>query len=451
MSTFKSSNPITHRLSLMRGKWMEKVKPQTKAVIWRVELDEVRMVQAFVAVEASEHGELPVYFLDFSVPFQSYDQYGQALVDYWLNRWGNEEARKKLIEADALPQWNTEPFQERTSDDGLADFLNCMSSFAEQIKGIKGRLMLCLVPSHCDDKKGLAKWMSAAIARIPDNLGILLHDMIGNPLFEELSKLEGVVTLQAQLNMHGAMKEIVSAGDPNDPGVKFNLCVLNIGEALNNGDEAGVHHWGKAAVEIGKALKSNALESTGWVVYGTSMYQLKKFDESLKMYTSAQVIAETGRNTGDVTCAAVLLQALSMKGAAFYLIKKQEEAAKHYEMMAIEAGKQGNYMMECEGYRLLAQMPPKTFDDEERIQFLQKAFFAGLKLHPETQKYSSLHLVCVHLVDLAAKKKNFELHAKVDSHARSVWGEQWRDLEKDKGTVPMISETQKSMPHVASV
>jgi tetratricopeptide (TPR) repeat protein len=451
MSTFKNSNPITHRLSLMRGKWMEKVKPQTKAAVWRVELDEVRMVQAFVAVEASEHGELPVYFLDFEVPFQSFDQYGQALVDHWLNRWGNAEARKKLIEADALPQWDAEPFQEKKGDDSLADFLKCMRSFAEQIKGIKGRLMLCLMPSHCDDKKGLAKWMSAAIARIPDNLGILLHDMIGNPIFEELSKLEGVVTLQAQLNMHGAIKEIVSAGDPNDPGVKFNLCVLNIGEALNKGDEAGVHHWGKVAVDIGKTLKSNPLESTGWVVYGTAMYQLKKFQESIKMYASAQEIAETGKNAGDPTCAAVLLQALSMKAAAYLLLKEYDDAAQHYEMMAIEAGLQGNSMMECEGYRLLAGMPPKSFSDDERIQLLQKAFDAGLKLHPETQRFSSLHLVCVHLVDLSTKKKNHELRAKVDSHARSLWGEQWRDLENDKGTVPMISETQKSIPHVASV
>jgi hypothetical protein len=123
MSTFKNSNPITHRLSLMRGKWMEKVKPQTKAVVWRVELDEVRMVQAFVAVEASEHGELPVYFLDFEVPFQSFDQYGQALVDHWLNRWGNAEARKKLIEADALPQWDAVLCRTNQGNKGTIDVM----------------------------------------------------------------------------------------------------------------------------------------------------------------------------------------------------------------------------------------------------------------------------------------------------------------------------------------
>lgn len=435
----------------MRGKWMEKVKPQTKAVIWRVELDEVRMVQAFVAVEASEHGELPMFFLDFSVPFQTYNDYGRSLIDHWLARWENEEARKKLSDTGALPQWDAEPFKQAVKGHGPEDFLTCMSSFAKEIKGMSGRLVLCLMPPHCDDKKGLVKWIEAAVARVPDNLCILLYDLIENSLFEEIGKTGNIVSLHAHLNMQGAMREIVSAGDPNEPGVKFNLAVLNIGEALNKGDEAAVHDWGKAAVDIGRTLKSNPLESTGWVVYGTAMYQLKKFRESLNMYSSAQEIAATGKNAGDPTCAAVLLQVLSMKAASYLLLREYEEAAEHYQMMVIEAGLQGNHMMECEGYRLLAGMPPKAFDDEERIQFLQKAFDAGLKLHPETQKFSSLHLVCVHLVDLSAKKKNHELRAKVDSHARSLWGEQWRDLENDKGTVPMISEIQKSMPYATSV
>ncbi|MFM2375893.1 MAG: hypothetical protein RLZZ165_990 [Bacteroidota bacterium] len=451
MSNLNASNPIVHRLSLMRDKWMEGVSPDTKAVIWHVEPDEARMVQALVAVEASAQGELPWYFLDFAVPFHSYAQYGPALVEQWLNRWENEEARKTVAESDALPQWDGEPFQQRVNVDGPAGFLDCMSSFAGRIQGRTGRLVLYLMPPHSDDRKGLARWMQAAVDLLPDNLCILLYDVAGNPLFEEIRKKKGVITLQARLDMQGAMREVAEAGDPNDPGVRFNLAVLNATEALGKGDEAGVHHWGKAAVEAGKASKSSALESAGWLVYGTSMYQLRKFEASLEMYTSAQEIAETGKNAGDAACSAILLQALSMKAAAYLLLKKHADAAKHYERMAVEAGHQGNPMMECEGYRLLAGMPPKSFDNNERIRFLQKAFEAGLKLPPETQRFSSLHAVCIHLLDLAAKMKHHELQAMVDSHARSLWGVQWRDLENDKGTVPMISETPYPIPHAASV
>lgn len=435
----------------MRKLWNEKVGPDAEAVIWELELDEVRMVEAFTVIEASEHGKIPSFFLDFKVPFLNHDQYGQALLNDWFERWENEEARKPLIDAGLLPDWEGDNFKGLPPEDSRLVFLACMASFAATIHGIRGRLFLNLMPSSCQDAISFKQWITDCVDRLPPNLGIMVYDLMQNRLFDDLSERDGVISLCPQLNMQGALREIASAGDPSEPGVKFNICILNIGEALGKGDEESVHQWGKEAVKIGNGFGILSLQATGLVVYATALFQLKLFEEALELLKDAEKVAIEGKAMEDMTCKAILLQVYSMKASVYVFTKKYVDAVRCYELMVKEAEKQKNNMLGVEGYRLMAEMPLNSLSKVDRMTLLQLGYELGLKIPAETQKYSSMLLICIRLYKYAEEFKNELLRDKVDDHAQAIWGSEWLSLESDLQTEPMIKEISNPINYAAGV
>jgi hypothetical protein len=443
MAQFKTTNAVTHRLAGMRMKWMSSLHEDTKAVVWKVELDEVRMIEAFTALEASEHGVLPMYFLDFQVPFEGKDQYAKALREDWLERWADEDSMKKVESAGKLPDWDSSPFKWTQPDQELETFLECMASFSESIPDGSGRLILNLMPAWSHDQIALAEWMGECIEKLPKNLCLLLFDVKGQECFPELLKQTGVIPIKADLNMKGAMREIAASGDPNQPGIRFNVAILNLTDALQADDEAGVHKWGKEARKIGKEIGTESLEATGAIAYGTALYQMKMPRKALAEYKFAEALARKGHEKGDITCAAILLQVLSMTGAAHLLDKDDKKTVLAYEMLIKEAGKQRAHLMEVEGCRLLAELPIRSLRSEDQFQYLRQGFDAGRKIPSETQRYSSMLPVCLSLHRLAEKRGDDDTLNQVNSHAETIWGKDWKQIEVNSETEPILNSSPK--------
>lgn len=428
MSVFKEENAITYRIAQMQVQWEAVVAKETQLIRWLVKKDEVRMVKAFHMLEASEHGKLPALFLNFELPFEDIDTYGKDLVDSWTALWNDEKSRNEVAHANVLPNWDDTAYRSVATKNSAWSFMHCMSSFATAIDP-KTVLILNIMPHAYMGDPEFVAWTEKCLKSLPSNLKLVVVDLKERQKFDNIPSYINQVTIEPNLDMQAAMKEIVSSGDTNNPAVGVNLCLLNIGEALNEKDKKQIHHWGKEGVKIAKETGLPSIEATVLIAYGSALYQLKKFDDALELFKKAEETSMEGLNT-DPTAATLLLQSYNIQASTYLYKKKYTIAQEYYIKTATEAQSQKNPMMQVEAYRQAAYCAVKDGEKEEAYTLLQEAYTEGRKMEIEAQKYSSMLLISVKLYEYAGNNRNDDLEKDIAQYATNMWGEHWQNISQ---------------------
>ncbi|WP_289040557.1 tetratricopeptide repeat protein [uncultured Zobellia sp.] len=433
MAAFKEENAITYRIEKMRKQWSKSVQNDTQLIKWSVNQDEVRMVQAFSLLEGSENGKLPEFFLNFQVPFSNKESYAKDLTEFWLQLWNSTEARKEVESRNVLPDWDDAPFKNITEKDNIPIFLKCMSSFTRAIFK-RQVLVLNIMPLAYDRNPEFREWVFECAKAIPENLRLMIYDVADFPIFEKIPREIDHVTISPDLEMGKAMREMLTAGSGagSQSALDINVCLFNMADALKDKDVSGVHHWGKEAVKIGKKLKNKSLEATAYLAYGSGLFQLRKTDDAIQQYEAAEKISKQGIEEQDVTAPTLLLQSYNFLASLYYYKKKREKAAAYYKKTAEAALDQNNLMVYLESSRLGAEMMRKTGERKKAFSWLKKAYENGQHLPVETQKFSSMLLLCQTLEDFAEDYNEKKLTGEIDKHASKIWGNDWRELAKGK-------------------
>ncbi len=429
MSTFKEENAITYRLAKMQKKWIQFICKKAKVIRWLVDKDEARMVKAFAVTEASEHGKIEDLFINFETPFIDPKLYGKTLANDFVTLWNSKEAREEVAHANVLPQWDDTPYQEIQEKDSHLSFLQCMSSFADAIDD-KTNIVLFLSPSELNNGATFANWVLDAAESLPSNLKIMVCDLKEKPHFKNFEESKTHITLEADLDMRGAIRELITAGDTNNPAIGVNLCILNLTEASGKKDIKAIHHWGKEGIRLAKETGFASIHATVLLAYGSAFYQLKKFDLALDLYHKAEIISLEGLSTEDTVSATLLIQAYHFQAATYLYTKKKEKAFDYYQKTATEAFSQKNTLLYLEASRQAAYIAKKRYEDEQAYTILKDTYSEGKKLAPHTSKFSSMLLICVGLHAYADDFGNDILKNEVSSYATTIWGEHWQDLSE---------------------
>lgn len=431
MSTFKEENAITYRIAQMQKQWADSVTPQTQLVRWVVKKDEVRMVKAFSILEASEHGKLTELFLNFEQPFHGVEDYGKDLVDSWITLWNDQKARDEVAHANVLPDWDDTPFHNVQKENSVWTFMNCMSSFATAI-GPKTVLILNVMPQAYTGSQEFAEWVKKCLKSLPSNLKLMVVDLESRQKFKDIPKYINETILIPDLKMNEAIKEIVSSGDTSDPAVGVNLCLLNMAEATNNGDEKQIEHWGNEGIKVAKETKLKSIEATILIAHGSALYQLKKFDKAMNLFQKAEDTSIEGISEQDPSAPILLLQSYNIQASTYLYKKKYEKAQEYFIKTAVEAKSQNNTLMQIEACRQAAYAAEKDYKKDEAYTLLQEAFAEGKKIEQTAQKFSSMLLICIKLHKYADDNRNEELAIAIEEYATQIWGEQWQDISQEE-------------------
>lgn len=431
MNPFNEENPISYRITQMQAQWNDSVTKDTRLVRWLAERDELQMVEGFHKLEASPHGSLPELFINFDQPFTTFDTYGKELTDCWIGLWNHEEIREEALESTGLPDWDDTPYRSVATANSALTFLQCMASFANAIHS-ETVLALGLMPKGYINDPGFVRWIKKCLENLPPNLKIVVTDLKERQNFKDLTETLGQVTLEPNLNMHEALKEIISSQeDTNNPMVAVNLCLVHIAEAAKDKDKKQIHHWGKQAMEAARETHLKSMEATVLLAYGCALYQLKKFDQTLELFKKAEQASIEGLET-DPSAAILLLQAYNMQAAAYFYKRKYTKAQEYYTKAAAEAKAQKNTITHLEASRQAAYCAAKNSDSKEACALLQEAYTEGCTLDVETQKASSMLLICVKLHHYAAYNQDEALTTDIEAHASGIWGENWKDISREK-------------------
>lgn len=439
----QENNAITHRITQMQTKWSRKVKDDTKLVRWLIDENEYRMLEAFVLIEAGEHGVLSELFYSFTLPFEDSKEapFALKLKEGWIDTWNNPEYRDEVPEG-FLPNWNSNLYENTNVKDKEQEFIDCMSSFVQSISN-STKLVMVLLPQNLRQLgKQWSNWVLSMTEKLPDNLRIMVVDYKDSNAFNHIPNYVKQVSIEANLRMFQAMKEIVaSSGDSNEPGVAVNTCILNIFEELQKKNTRGVELWGNKGIQVAQEVKSKSLEVTVLIAYGSAFFQLKKFDDALEKYEKAITVCLEGVSQEDTVCENLLVQAYNFTAATYHIKRKKTKAIEYYIKTAEVAQSYNVYPTYIECTRLASELLFKQFNGNEAYKLLRSCIEAVKDLDKTMLRYTTFYLVCGKLYDKHYKNNEQQEAKEIESLAMTIWGKNWQELKPKEMIQPIETVT----------
>lgn len=441
----QENNAITHRITQLQTKWYRKVKEDTKLVRWLIEENEYRMLEAFVLLESGEHGVLSEFFFPFTIPFfdNKEESFALNLKNAWIDTWNNKQYRDEVPKK-LLPQWQSQPYENTTVKNREQEFLECMSSFAQAISN-NARLVLVLLPQNLKQLgKQWGNWVLSLTEKLPDNLQIMVVDYKDSKAFRYIPNEVKEVSIEANLKMFQAMKEIVaSSGDAHEPGIAINTCLLNIFEELQKENIRGVELWGNKGIEVAKEAASKSLEATVLITYGSAYFQLKKYDKALVKFKNALTACYDGIAQDDTVCESLLIQGYNFTAATYHVKRNKSEAIEYYLKTAETAKSYQVYPTYIQSIRLASELSVKQFNSKEAYKLLNNCFETVKELDKTMLRYTTFFLVCEKLYDKYHVNNEKDAAITVENLAKSIWGEHWKKPKPEEMIQPvsMITNT----------
>lgn len=420
-------NPIAQRISRLQRKWIETVpgRPEARIVRWKLKEEESKLFDGFCKLESTPHGALHEVVVVMFTPFKDGDAYAAALVADWSAQFEKERG--------SIPgfDWECKGFEERASLAGCADgiLLEMLASFQQAMLPAGRELVVGLVPLQMDDSKAMEKWLACILAMgLPEKCRLMLLDYQGSPRFERFFKdhPKEALTLEVNLDLAGAIDQLVRAGDPNAPDVQFRTCMAEMSKAVNQGSEAGLDKWGARLLETSQKSGIRSMFASAHLIYAGMLFHFKNDKRIHELLEAGHRIAKQGLSSNDPAFPPVYSQICAFTAANHQLNKRNKDAVRWYLEQAVF----------CVGNGFVPQAVPayaqalELLRDSDRTGFeaqLQKAIDLGPGLTDADLQVSNYVYLADDYCAIAAKKREWQPMAEtLDARMRAVFGQEWR-------------------------
>lgn len=432
MAINPNSNAITHRLELLRQHY-ETFKKNKNAILyhWQSEPSEYRMIDAFYYVESSNEAVFEDIFLPFASPFKDPFQYTQALLEefaYILEK-GQIQLTEKNIQI---------PFRLPLRLQDTKPLFQYFKQFVDCFPDLRGNFVLYLKPSKIEDLKAWEEWL---IQVLKYDLFSKIRLMIARaPEESTLSKLKEVfpkkiMSISPELDMEGAMQQMSSAGQPQDPGVQFRKAFVEMGIAARKGNLQKARKWGDRALNI-------AQQQVGWEQMETGIYTAlasylmeKKStrEEAIQLYQKAYLTAKRAHAVDLPGSLALLTQTLFFKGAAYIQIKKYQAASECYDAIPeLIKGDKNSAFQQMEAFRMAGFCYRMKKDISLTWARYWSAFEMAKELDEQTRKQSTLPYIGQGLLEVMIPSNNYDKESYIRRKLVEYVGEDWETKLQSK-------------------
>jgi tetratricopeptide (TPR) repeat protein len=329
MVTMPDPNPIVERLARLYRQWETfATDPAATSLRWLFRADELRMFEAFLAIEDDEGGELPAMFVVLDAPFRSAG-YGDDLkrqLEHYFQGLGEQ------MRALGHEPWRN-PSAARTRSD-VGSLMEFCSGSVWQLGDELEQLVLVLWPRSVEDVDAFAAWLTRAIRVVPERVRLVVLDRVEAPQLEALSEAapSGLRTVTAQLDMGGAIMQISEAVSHTDsPGGRIRREHLAMSHALSRGDTAAACEHASRAEGIARDAGLPHLEVAAPLSLAAGLFAASDIDAALREYGRADQLTEaTLSNPGNDWAGGLRLQARLGQAASLVAMGAWEHAAERY-------------------------------------------------------------------------------------------------------------------------
>ena len=337
-------NPITVRLDEMVQVWKKNVRPQHRLIRWMLKPEDHRMYEGFCRLEASPHGKLDNLFVFFYTPFSNVQTYSHALIKNWLHEYDEAEKQQLLAKAGIKNTWDVEPFRKAVAENNYTacdQLLPVMiQSYKNCIEQPQVPFVFSVLPKQMSNPQQFLEWQQQWMEQ-PKQPGIQLlvfDHSDGNfwgSVFEYYE--DYAVTLNHDLRMQEAIRQIATAGAATDPYAFFRKCMFEMGEAANKKNKSLLIEWGDKAIENGKKTGDKSLLATAYITYAGMLFNFKDHELINLLLDTGIRLCKQEVAGGNESIKPMLLQYYTYKGADCQLQKERKEALQWFMKAGDEA------------------------------------------------------------------------------------------------------------------
>ena len=388
-----ANDPIGQRLMLLSDLYAEfAAEPNARILRWVLESDEVRMVDAFVAMEQDDRaGQLAEIFLTLEAPFERTESHGLSLRDELLS--GYATSASAIVQSGVEANWRAPEVDPR--EDDVACLIRTCQSFLDHY-AFPGRIVLLLRPVQVRDARAYDAWLQRFALAAPERVRAMLFDLSDQRMHQALADRdpECIVSCEPQLNMPQALEELsVAGGNFDTPGGQFRMYFVKLGSALRANDLDEAIRIGELALAIATSQNWHYLQVPVHMVLAGALSGAGRHDDAFLRYRAAEQAALDGETNGGAAereiCPRLRMQARLGLGAGLIHARSWKAAAELYEATAplAEALADLRSVLDCHRLASFCLEQDKQLDEAFRIGLLGLAVARSMDV--ETRETSS--------------------------------------------------------------
>jgi len=426
----ESGNPISIRIQKLANYWMSfKLQEKARFCIWQIEYDEKPFIDRFYSLEETDKGKTFDLFISLTSPFNSTEEYDNLLTHEFATQLHNFNERVENEEDTIFwePIIDDEKLEKKQFGETLLKNINGLrESLTEEFEEF---LVVYLNPKSMKNISQFQEYLiMLAEMDISDKIRFMLTDDISEPFLDKLVQdfPEIAISIVPALDMKGAMQEIASAGDPTNPGVKFQRYFLELCNLAGKGKMKPALQFANKALLIAQKEGWIHLQIAVHIQVGSSWQSAKNTDKALESYEYACRIAENAYNAKDSMGAKLYIQSLFAKASAWISIPDYKKAMELYERSIPVSEEAEEYINLLEGYRMAGFCAECLKEYSHAWEQGQNALQAGKKLEEQIRHDFTLPYVGDMMLRLAKKVKKKDAVDNINLQMIELVGENWQ-------------------------
>lgn len=445
MSRLDPNMALAQRYEMLVEKWLTFGKhTNARLCRWHIEQDELQMIEQFVDAESGYQGRTPELFFKLTTPFLVADDFGYQLIEELVLQLRNYQE----LSPNSGFELNWHPSTPEQEPEGHQYFLRNFAAFAASLD-FDDAFVAYLCPSEIDSITSWVLWLEKLMeTNISDSIRIMFVD-IKNGQTEAFEKSQEkypdlMYSICPELDMTGAMKEVASAGDPNHPGVQFQLAFIDLSEAAGKGQVKRIEELGKKCMNIARQEDWPHLQVAVFFTMGATLMGKQSYDKALDAYDQASRIAENMYQTQREAGAQLFIQALFARASLYFStdekIRDLDRAYSDYKK-AIEVVDQlpeddpARPYHGMEAWRMMGTCKEELKDYHEAQRCYQNALTQGSIMPVELRRQSTLSYTGAALVRINPRIGNYEQEMNIRNRMNELIGEDWENKVLTKKSV----------------
>lgn len=420
-------NPVSLAIESLQEQWNSEASGDFKVIRWLIKDDETALLNGFLEVESSPHGQCEDAFLVLFTPYV-YEPgvYSLHLTQDLFRMW-DEDSHVKT----ARLQWDRSSFLPRMENTEGANQLLCdvLTDFKQQFGKDGQRLVLGLLPSTIEDVADYNEWIIETAALLPEGICLCLTDYTGPENFKRAaetldSKLQ---TLRcARFDMRQMAADLLAAQpDPENPQTAFRQCVLKMSLATENKDKAALNGWGAEALKAAQRSGSQAFLATAYLVYAGFMMQFKD-REALQLLQKGEQLAQMACDNKEDEGVSVLMQIYGYYSAYYSIMGHRETACEWSLRQGEYAAGNGLKAYAISIYRHTAQLAASSLT-ELRREALARGYAVSEGLTDDELKASEIRMVAHHYIEELQQTDDPTAATEAEQRMSALFGSEWHE------------------------
>ncbi len=423
-------NPIAIRINRIQESWKDQIQNNNYKVVRFLldDEDDLPLINGFYKLESSIHRSIDEVLVVMLTDFENSKEYSYRLAKDWIL-----EYEKSLSKYPDLPWTEFTTYKDKIllANPNLLQghlLIEMLASYKKSIPFPTENLRIGIVPRKIYSYPDFAKWIEKFALQLPQDIGIVLTDYTQNLYYSSVMNNTNFSSYSLHIesqNMKGAYQEIIRSGNPSDPQVKFNNCMLEMGKKASAQNKNGVHHWGKKLLEVGQSTGDKGIWASAHLIYAGFLFGFKDLSIQPLLDKGIKICYSQLKNN-DTSSLGILLQLYNYKASYYSIEGNSSKAWEWFIKSTQEAMKFQHYMEAISSCKNAIIIAEKNFMKSDMNQYLENGIFKELyKQDDEFIKATEFNYIANYYLSNSPTLTQEEYQT-IDQRLIRLYGKKWR-------------------------